>query len=43
VIHVVGQGDHSFKLSKKDASAQARVYAEIQQAIVTFVVQIADF
>jgi len=42
-VHVVGQGDHSFKLSKKDPSAQARVYAEIQQAIVTFVAQISDF
>jgi uncharacterized protein len=42
-VHVVEQGDHSFKLSKKDASAQARVYAEIQQAILSFVMEISDF
>jgi uncharacterized protein len=36
-MHVVSQGDHSFKVSRKDPSAQAAVYAEVQQAIVSFV------
>jgi hypothetical protein len=36
-LHVVAQGDHSFKLSRKDAVAQAAVYAGVQRAIVTFV------
>jgi uncharacterized protein len=36
-LHVVAQGDHSFKLSKKDPAAQARVYAGVQQAIVSFI------
>jgi predicted alpha/beta-hydrolase family hydrolase len=36
-LHVVAQGDHSFKVSKKDPALQARIYAEAQQAIVTFV------
>jgi predicted alpha/beta-hydrolase family hydrolase len=42
-VHVVAQGDHSFKLSKKDPSVQARVYAEVQQAILSFVREISDF
>jgi predicted alpha/beta-hydrolase family hydrolase len=36
-LHVVAQGDHSFKLSRKDPAAQAAVYAEVQRAIVSFV------
>ncbi len=36
-LHVVAQGDHSFKLSRKDPAAQAAIYAEIQRAIVDFV------
>ena len=36
-LHVVGQGDHSFKLSRKDPAAQATVYADVQRAIVSFV------
>jgi predicted alpha/beta-hydrolase family hydrolase len=35
-VHVVAQGDHSFKLSRKDPAAQAAVYAEVQRAIVDF-------
>ena len=37
VLHVVAQGDHSFKLSRKDPAAQAAIYADVQRAIVTFV------
>ena len=36
-VHVVAQGDHSFKLSRKDPAAQATVYADVQRAIVDFV------
>ena len=43
VVHVVEQGDHSFKLSKKDAAAQARVYADIHQAIIAFVLLTSNF
>jgi predicted alpha/beta-hydrolase family hydrolase len=37
LVHVVAQGDHSFKLSRKDPAAQAKIYGEAQRAIVTFV------
>ena len=37
VVYVVAQGDHSFKLSRKDPAAQANVYAEVQRAIVAFI------
>jgi hypothetical protein len=36
-LHVVEQGDHSFKLSRKDPAAQAAVYAAVQQAIVDWI------
>ena len=36
-LHVVPQGDHSFKLPKKDPAAQAAVYAAVQRAIVAWV------
>ena len=36
-LHVVPQGDHSFKLSRKDPVAQAAVYTAIQRAIVAWV------
>jgi predicted alpha/beta-hydrolase family hydrolase len=36
-LHVVEQGDHSFKLSRKDPVAQAAVYAAVQQAIVDWI------
>jgi predicted alpha/beta-hydrolase family hydrolase len=36
-LHAVPQGDHSFKVSKKDPAAQAAVYAEIQRAIVVWI------
>jgi uncharacterized protein len=36
-LHVVDQGDHSFKLSRKDPVAQAAVYAAVQQAIVDWI------
>jgi hypothetical protein len=39
VLHVVANGDHSFKLSRKDPKAQAAVYADVQRAIITFIVQ----
>jgi predicted alpha/beta-hydrolase family hydrolase len=37
ILHAVANGDHSFKLSRKDPAAQAQVYADIQRAIVSFV------
>jgi predicted alpha/beta-hydrolase family hydrolase len=40
IVHVVPQGDHSFKLPRKDPAAQAAVYADVQRAIVGF---ISDF
>ena len=43
LVHVVAQGDHSFKLSKRDPAAQANVYAEVQRAIADFVFQSSDF
>jgi predicted alpha/beta-hydrolase family hydrolase len=36
-LHVVPQGDHSFKLSRKDAAAQAAAYAAIQRTIVAWI------
>ena len=36
-VHVVWQGDHSFKLPRKDPAAQAAIYAGVQRAISTFV------
>lgn len=36
-LHVVGEGDHSFKLSRKDPAAQAAVYSEVQQAIADWI------
>jgi len=37
LLHAVAQGDHSFKLSRKDPAAQAKVFEEVQRAIVSFV------
>ncbi len=37
VVHVVAQGDHSFKVSKKDPTAQAAVYDAVQRAIARFI------
>jgi len=37
VLHVVANGDHSFKLSRKDPAGQAAVYAAVQHAIVEFI------
>src|SRR5439155_2222254 len=36
-LRVVADGDHSFKLPKKDPAAQAGLYANIQQDIVTWI------
>jgi uncharacterized protein len=36
-VHVVEQGDHSFKLSRKDRVAQAAVYDGVQRAILRFI------
>jgi len=36
---VVANGDHSFKLSRKDPKAQAAVYADVQRAIIDFIAQ----
>jgi predicted alpha/beta-hydrolase family hydrolase len=39
-LYVVAQGDHSFKLSRKDPAAQAQVFADVQRAIVSFVTSV---
>jgi hypothetical protein len=36
-LHVVPQGDHSFKLSRKDPAAQAAIEAAIQRAIAAWI------
>jgi len=36
-LHPVPQGDHSFKLSRRDPAAQAAVYTAIQRAIAVWV------
>jgi predicted alpha/beta-hydrolase family hydrolase len=36
-LHVVADGDHSFKLRRKDPIAQAGVYANIQQEIIAWI------
>ena len=36
-VHVIAQGDHSFKLSRKNPEAQAAIYVDIRQAIVSFI------
>jgi predicted alpha/beta-hydrolase family hydrolase len=36
-LHVVEQGDHSFKLSRQDPAAQAAVYAAVQQTIADWI------
>jgi predicted alpha/beta-hydrolase family hydrolase len=36
-LHVVTQGDHSFKVSRKDAAAQAAIYADLQQVIASWI------
>jgi predicted alpha/beta-hydrolase family hydrolase len=38
-LHVVQNGDHSFKLSRKDPAAQAAAFADIQRAIIAFIAQ----
>ena len=38
-LHVVQNGDHSLKLSRKDPAAQAAAYADAQRAIISFIVQ----
>ena len=38
-LHVV-DGDHSFKLSKKDPAAQAALYADIQRSIAEWIGQV---
>ena len=41
-LHVVQNGDHSFKLSRKDPAAQAAAYADVQRAIIAFIAFIAQ-
>jgi predicted alpha/beta-hydrolase family hydrolase len=36
-LHVVEQGDHSFKLSRKDPAAQSAAHAEIQRVIEAWI------
>ena len=37
VLDVIGDGDHSFKLSKKDPAAQTAVFANMQSRIATWI------
>jgi len=41
-VLVVDRADHSFKVSKRDPAAQAKVYADVQRAIVGFIREISD-
>jgi uncharacterized protein len=36
-LHAVPQGDHSFKLARKDPAAQAAIYVAVQRTIVAWV------
>lgn len=36
-LHVAAQGDHSFKLSRRDPAAQAAIYAGLQQVIASWI------
>jgi predicted alpha/beta-hydrolase family hydrolase len=36
-LHIVEGGDHSFKMSRKDREAQARVYRELQRTIAEWI------
>jgi predicted alpha/beta-hydrolase family hydrolase len=36
-LHVVQQGDHSFKLTRKDPAAQSAVHAEVQRTIEAWI------
>jgi predicted alpha/beta-hydrolase family hydrolase len=36
-FHVIDGGDHSFKLSRRDAAAQAAVYAQAQQNVAAWI------
>ena len=36
-LQVAAQGDHSFKLSRKDPAAQAALYAELQRVIASWI------
>jgi uncharacterized protein len=40
VLDVVGNGDHSFKLARKNPPAQAAVYANVQVAIARFIANV---
>src|SRR3954453_4061865 len=43
LLHEVGQGDHSFKLSRKDPAVQGTIYADVQRTIAAFVVRTSNF
>jgi hypothetical protein len=36
IVHIVDGGDHSFKVTRRDADAQLAVYAEVQRIIVSW-------
>ena len=42
VLEVIANGDHSFKLARKNPSAQAAAYAEVQAAIAGWIAEICD-
>ena len=42
VLEVIANGDHSFKLARRNPSAQAAVYAEVQAAIAGWITEICD-
>ena len=39
-VHVVADGDHSFKLRRKDPAAQAAVYDDVQRTIVDWIANV---
>ena len=36
-LRIVADGDHSFKLARKDPAAQAAIYANVQQDVVAWI------
>ena len=36
-LHVVAQGDHSFKLARKDPAAQAAIHRDVQRVIADWI------
>ena len=42
VLEVIANGDHSFKLARRNPAAQAAVYADVQAAITGWIAEVCD-